>query len=161
MGKVPPPPTRPIRNKWTAPYLELTNIHQIIKQLPTSVICPHWFLLKLFVFTFTFLFTFTICMELLLHTWYLAQISHRTCCYTQWNKVKLSLPYRNIFCTAHGANFTASYSCTGQCAKSSPKADCRLRRELLWKRNCFMFLSHLVKPHLEKRPWMRGLMLSL
>ena len=43
---------------------------------------------KTFCFTFIFLFTFTICMELLLHTWYLAQISHKTCCYTQWNKVK-------------------------------------------------------------------------
>ena len=77
-------------------------------------------------------------------------------------KVIFSLSYRNIFCTAYGALFTASYSCTGQCAKSSPKGDCRLRRELLWKRNRFTFLfSLLVKPHLEKRPCMRGLMLSL
>ena len=58
---------------------------------------------------------------------------------TKWN---FHFCNSHIFCTAqsHGAIFTASYSCTGQCAKSSPKGDCRLRRELLWKRNRFMFL---------------------
>ena len=161
MGKA-PPPTRPIRNKWTAPYLELTNIHQIVKQLPTSVICPHWFLLKLFVFTFTFCsllpsvwnFSCTHGTSLKFHIELVVTHSE-----TKWNSHCLT----EIFFAPHMVPTSLlAIHARGNVRNQVRKqiADCVANfseNEIVL---CFFF-SILVKPHLEKRPCMRGLMLSL